>query len=505
MATVSLNAERRLVFPTQWIVRVASWPLSFFVVVLHVTFGDPGFSSEALTIAGVFGAAAFVSIAYAQPRVLPLLQVLLVRFYFALGFPVFSPPRFETAAAGRIRISSRSLDETMYASLLFLFVAIVVFQVVRPVGRLAAAKMSRLLDRPDKYSVRDTVTARCLAAASVAIYWLIAMSPGKQNIFGGLAYPATLFASPVLPLGLLFWDAERTQTFNGKLIFWLCALGLSLAGFSTGMLGSAVEPFVHAILFTWTVRGRLPIILLVVTTTGLIALNHAKIAYRGLTWHQKRDITLVERADSWLTAIDGAYRDDVAASFEHSANSTASRLSTLMQVAHMFEWVPGRVPYAGPDAWVNVPLGYIPRVLWPSKPSQTELFNNLYTTTFRVQTRRMTGTTTLTLPSIGDGYWRLGWLGVALEGVVLGILAGFYQGLAEPASRGLCILVTGFVLSCAPESHVLGLVAMQPQYLTIMFLVLWMAQGLPDLIGGAVKTRLVFRRRSIKLGRVTRT
>jgi hypothetical protein len=223
----------------------------------------------------------------------------------------------------------------------------------------------------------------------------------------------------------------------------------------------------------------------------VLLLNPAKVIYRQLSWRNRGEVSVVTVAENWGNALAQTYAvDNLDGTFESAAVGVAGRLSTFLQVVHIFEWVPARLPHAGPNAWINLPLAYVPRLFWPDKPSPTREFNQRYTTSFRLQNVKMTVHTTLTLPSVGDGYWRLGWLGVILEATFLGVAIGILHGLGRPNSRALTIIGTTVMIPLAPESHVLGTLAGLPRVLLVVVGIMIIARVLPALFSGAQKTKL---------------
>ncbi|MEY4509005.1 MAG: hypothetical protein RLZZ450_1127 [Pseudomonadota bacterium] len=490
MASIATTADGRLSLSWQWIARALSWPVAAIAVIAHTSGGHPGFSSQALLCAGLIGALTVLAIGYVRPRELPVIQLILLRIYLAMGFPVFFAPRMHTAL-GSLRLSSRALDLATLGALAFTCSVVITALLVRRGARRIGRDVSKFLDRQGEYDGRDTIAARILAAVSIAIYLIIASSPGGQKVFGSFGYVATLLGGPAISLGLLFWDMEQRGNYVSRLLFWLALLLLTLAGLSTGMLGAALEPGIDTVIFLWAVRGRLPILMVVGAVVVLIGLNQAKHVYRSLSWRATQSVSLLQRAENWTIAVQQTYSGNASMAIEASADSATSRLSTLLAVAQIFEWVPARFSHAGAKAWLEMPLQYVPRLLWPEKPSPVKEFNNRYTTTFQLQTYRGTQGATFNLPSVGDGYWRLGWLGIFLEGIFLGLLAGLYGGMATPSSRALIILGTGFLFSTGPECYVLNVLGSQPQYWIAMAAILLLAQNLPALFSGAPKTKLV--------------
>jgi hypothetical protein len=479
----------RLSLSAMGIVRAAAWPAAILVIVAHLAWGDVGWPPETHACAGVLGAIALVSCAYIRPFTFPIIALMLVRYYLAMGMPVFSSPRLFTAVYGVIPISGRAKVEAGFAGLLFGIALFLAACLVAPFARRMQAGVSRTLDSRTEYSGRDTIAARFIAILSLASFVLVASKVGRMSeLPPSLGLIAAILGNPEFALGFLFWDAYKTRTFSSRVWCWAALAAYTFGGLSTGMVGPTLFPWIGAMVLLWSLHGRLPLKLLVGVTLAVLVLNPAKHTYRQLSWNQNREVGLVERAENWSTAVskifDGLSQDTSEASSDAAA-SVGSRMATLIEVSHMIDWIPGKVPFAGPEAWLNVPLFFVPTLLWPDRPNPTAEFNVKYATTFGIHTREMTTKSTTTPPSVGDGYWRLGWPGVLMEGLTLGIVVGLFHGLASAASRSLTIVGLGFMLSGGgPESCAAALIAGLPKYVIVLGAVLLIAQWLPQALGG---------------------
>jgi hypothetical protein len=490
MNTVTQAADQRVAISSIGIIRSAAWPIALLLVVSHVAWGDPGFPPEALLCGGLLGSFALIACAYSRPGILPLIPIELLRFYFAMGFPMFQPPRVDTAL-GRVRISQQALADASLASLVFAGTLLIVARVMRPIGRRLGDDSQRFLDGQGSYTGADTVAIRVLVLVLICVHTVMELYSADRALLGPFTYVCYLAGSPEISLGLLFWDAHVTQSSTSRLLFWLAVILISFEGMASGMLGSALLPWLVSMLLLWTVARRVPVQFIVSALVMVLLLNPAKVIYRQLAWRNRDDLSLVAVAENWGKALEQTYSGEkLDGTYESAATGIAGRMSTLLQVVHIFEWVPARVPFAGPDAWLNLPFAYVPRLFWPDKPSPTREFNHRYTTSFRLQTAKMTGHTTLTLPSVGDGYWRLGWLGVMLEAIFIGLAIGTIHGLGRPGSRGLTIIGLSVIGLLGPESHVLGTLAGLPRALLVVIGILFVARGLPALFAGAQKTKL---------------
>lgn len=472
-----------------WAERIIAWPLCVAVLTVHLVLAHDDYPPAARAYAGLLCCLALLCIAYAPIRVVPALALALSYFYAALGAPVFAPgTTFSTF--GPIRLPPTALEDATLAALFFAGTAIIVATVTDRATRNVAWSIARRLEAGSTYERRHTVVARAIAALSI----LVRIAITTHVKFGLVAQPVTLFASPIIATTLLFWDAEQTKRKSARSLFVAAVVLQSVVGLMSGMLSEALGAPVIAAALLWARRGRVPLGLIAAGVVTFLVLNPAKVNYRKITWF-RNETTSMQQLTNWSDALAYTYfgsDNELMDSVENSLSSAAVRVNTLGQVAQMFDWVPERVPWAGPDRWLAVPSLLIPRLVWPDKPIQEEFFNRDYTYVFRLQKpgSAAVGSTSITLPSVGDGYWRVGWYGVGIEACVLGLLLGLAQaisrgGVSRIASRASLLLAMSLV-QLHPEMHAFGLFNGALQQLLVGLIVAWLASWLADLLESPV-------------------
>ena len=471
-----------------WAARILVWPLCVLIMVVHLALGHDDFPITARTYAGLIGCLAALCVAYAPIRVVPALAIGMSYFYAALGAPVFL--RGVTFSVfGPIRLPPHALESATLAALVFAVTVVITSTVVDRATRRAAWSVAGWLEGGDVYASRHTAVARTFALISFGLSTLIAM----HVRFGGLHQPVNLLASPIIAITFLFWDAEQTKTPVARQLFWGYVGLQCMLGMLSGMLGNVLLPAIVAAALLWARRGHLPAGLMAASAAAFIILNPAKATYRELTWF-KPEVTLVDRVTGWGDALWLTYVSDQTASgrmaassgFEGNVRMAASRLNTLGQVAQIFDWVPERVRHAGPDHWLMLPQLLIPRAVWPDKPVQEIIFNRDYTFQFRLQAPSKAGSTSIALPSVGDGYWRLGWPGVLIEAMFMGLLIGWAQaigrgGVSRIASR-TSLLLSVSLMQIKTDLHTFGSFNGALQQLAVALGIAWAAKWAADLL-----------------------
>jgi hypothetical protein len=260
------------------------------------------------------------------------------------------------------------------------------------------------------------------------------------------------------------------------------------------MLGSLLLPGIIAGILTWKSRGRLPLALLSVGLLIVIVLNPAKGEYRRLAWSREK-VTFVESISLWGEAAERTWTAEKnGADLNTGIASAARRMNALCQVGQVYDWVPLRIPHAGWERWLGAPLLLIPRVFWPSKPIVDTYYNRDYTHTFHLQKRRGATGTSITLPIIGDGYWRIGWFGVLLEGILWGTYMGLAQGISRV--RSVATLLCAFaLLQLRPENHAVGSFSGTLQRVLAALFIAWLVRTLSSqqVSASALKTAMPIR------------
>jgi hypothetical protein len=445
-------------------VRAAAWVAVVPLLLLHVLARDEGFDPEAGLLGGLLASLALLSVVYARPGTLPALAGVLLKLYIGAGTVVFQHIKLE-GIRGRIRLSRESLTLALFAIVILALLCILAQPVGARLGRWAAPKVQRLTVPARGHTSTDSVVVRTVSLLCALLYAVVTTYSRGTSTFGGLEHAVTLICSAPLPLTLLFLDMQRSPSPWARATF-AGVLGLYVVvGLGIGMLGAAAEPVVAAAVLQWAVVGRIPWRGLLPFLTVLVLLNTAKHEYRALTWNRDHQLGVADRVSNWIDAIGRTYSGNAADEAQRSATAAATRIQIVAQVAQVIEWVPHVVPYAGPDVWLDLPLEFIPRFLWPDKPVHNVMYNSRYTLTFRLQHERTMGNTSLALPPVADGYWRLGWLGVVVEGLLLGLVCGFYSGIFRADARANAALGVMFAATMSAEMHVMGLVAGQPQQL----------------------------------------
>jgi hypothetical protein len=135
------------------------------------------------------------------------------------------------------------------------------------------------------------------------------------------------------------------------------------------------------------------------------------------------------------------------------AQTIFERASTKGNVELIFERTGVDVPYQNGRTLVELVVAFVPRVIWPDKPSVAagQVFNK--------EMLRGTGDTFISPSHLGELYWNFGWMGVIGGMTFIGMLLGYIgakTSLAEShsATRLLILLATVGTLCLQFEASV---------------------------------------------------
>ena len=149
-----------------------------------------------------------------------------------------------------------------------------------------------------------------------------------------------------------------------------------------------------------------------------------------------------------------------------------SRLSLLQQTANVIELTPDRVPYQHGRLYSYIAITFVPRFLWPEKPSVNDA-NQWYQVTYGLTRRNQLSTVSIAIGTVAESYINFGWFGPALIIFPLGVFLGCFERIFLRADSGLLYSSLGAVLT----PHLLGVEAQMAQYVSglvqqIVFVVL---------------------------------
>jgi hypothetical protein len=261
---------------------------------------------------------------------------------------------------------------------------------------------------------------------------------------------------PVLAFAILFRNFIRGQCdLRDKiLVFGFLILRL-VGGLSSGWLGVSASILVICGAIYLMEKHRIPRWALVFVVLFTLFFQVGKDEFRKTYWQdtgqnsQMEQSGRAERVAFWaensFTKWNEALSDSSGESFRRALNPSVSRISLLNQSANVVELTPAVVPYQYGWLYSYMAITWIPRFIWPDKPSMSEA-NQYYQIAYGLSTEEDLARVSISVGLLTEGFMNFGWAGVVGVMFLAGIFFDFYQKTFLAKSSGALMTGIGVIL-----------------------------------------------------------
>jgi hypothetical protein len=164
---------------------------------------------------------------------------------------------------------------------------------------------------------------------------------------------------------------------------------------------------------------------------------------------QQEQVDRVQRVAFWVqNSFDKwneALSDSSGEAFRRAINPSVSRVSLLNQSANVVELTPSAVPYQYGWLYSYMAITWIPRFVWPDKPSVSEA-NQYYQVAYGLSTEDDLGRVSISVGLLTEGFINFGWPGVVGIMFLAGIFFDFYQRTFLAKTSGALMTGIGVIL-----------------------------------------------------------
>jgi hypothetical protein len=237
-----------------------------------------------------------------------------------------------------------------------------------------------------------------------------------------------------------------------------------VAGISSGWLGSFVGVAIMATAVYVYERRKFPIAMIAIGIPIVLFLQPGKEKFRQQYWRSGASESYVERFSFWINSSWSEWEETLSNADEEQArnlaNQTFGRLSLLQQTANVMESTPERVPYQNGRLYSYMLVTFVPRFLWPDKPSVNDS-NRWYQVTYQLTRRNDLNGVSIAVGYLPESYINFGWLGPPVVMFCLGVFLGLFDRIFLRLRSGLLLNSIGVVLL----PHLLPVESQLAQYL----------------------------------------
>ncbi|MCU0792644.1 MAG: hypothetical protein MUE42_07300 [Opitutaceae bacterium] len=253
--------------------------------------------------------------------------------------------------------------------------------------------------------------------------------PGNlTGTFRALFFGVGILATFVLAR---LWGLERLP--RKRVIFVCVNLTLQvILLFSQLYLISGISLLALALIAYASARRKVPWLVVVAILPILGFLHLGKSEMRRQFWEEKRPaptpLELPAFFQEWFTYSVAAKEED------ETRSSLVERASLIQMLCLSVDRVPSIRPYLNGESYVDIPAQFIPRPLWPGKPSSL-LANIRLAIHFNLVDPDDPYSVSIAFGIISEAYVNFGLIGVLLLGFMFGLVFKYFALLSQSAPQ----------------------------------------------------------------------
>ncbi len=309
-------------------------------------------------------------------------------------------------------------------------------------GFYASSRTIRSVVKPLKYGIRYDRAANF--GFSLVLIGGMSLVIEETSVIPTVIRSAVAFGSSLLVVGITLLFIMQCQ---GKLtrpqiialdLFVVPAYLLTLLG--TGLTtGFGLTIILLGIIY-WTQKKSIPVLAVVVGVSFTLMIRGGGTGqFREEVWYGETELGVVRRG---VFHIELAYRNWITAPGETLHNSLvelANRMAYTNTLAYVISVTPHHIPFWKGGSYGNLPLSFVPRIVWPTKPNKDlgQQFGHRYGVL-----DQWDRSTSYNLPYLVEFFINFGWIGVFTGMFLVGVAYRVLETFLNPpnAPNGTVLL-----------------------------------------------------------------
>ena len=373
---------------------------------------------------------------------IPLFAFLAAMFWLAYAVPFFWAKHIVTGVFGSRVLPESAITDSLYLAILGVVCLWLGMRVAVCFHWLPGLRA----DVSDSPSRRNYLRATFVLGTLVKVFVPItAFGAEGRQIVSNLENIVPVVGFAIL---VRYYLRGRLIQFD-KFLIYAYGLVALVVGISSGWLGSFVgTSIVCAVVYVYE-RRKFPMRAALIVLPMILFFQPAKSTFRGRYWKEESSDSPIERIGFWVenswTLWNKALMNQDGGRIKELSDATLSRLSLLQQSANVIELTPGRVPYQHGSLYSYIAVTFVPRFLWPDKPSVNDA-NHWYQVNYGLTDPQQLSTVSIAVGTVAESYINFGWFGPVLIIFPLGIFLGSFERIFLHADSGLLFSCLGAVL-----------------------------------------------------------
>lgn len=312
------------------------------------------------------------------------------------------------------------------------------------IGRLVTApKCMHAPEQIDDGTLRRYGAA--LMVAGLLTQTLGRLYPIPIEVGGLLTFFTTLgwFGSAIL----VAMAVQGSLTFPFRLLSYFGVGGFLLTILGNGMLSPVAIYGVTVMMAAWIGYGRFKLswsIVAIVGALSVISLRGVTNQYRMLSWYGNEETGLVSESTLFVKLLTQSVEmEGIGPTLAKGFSTTEERSANLDVLADVIRRTPAEVPYWGGETYLSLIGAFVPRFLWPDKPTKElgQGFGHRYGYLNPRDER-----TSLNLPVLVEFYANYGMVGVAIGMWLVGFVYFVIDRAVNNPGQSMMLSLTGIVL-----------------------------------------------------------
>jgi hypothetical protein len=251
------------------------------------------------------------------------------------------------------------------------------------------------------------------------------------------------FGTPIWNVSVTFFGTIPLAAF-----VWICMAGLSrkasnvdvllagaflltraLSGTRFGVsLGTVLVPAFLVALGAVSIKRRLPWVLIGAFAFLVLFLQPSKMSIRNRMSLGEFEGHTTEAMRAWVETAALQWQDvlEGRTSVISELSATSSRTSLIVMAGTVLSKTPDIVPYQHGEGYSLLLLSWVPRFLWPDKPT-ANTGNRFFQVAYGLTNEEDLQNVSIGCGFESEGYMNFGWLGIAVVSLLAGAVFGCYE------------------------------------------------------------------------------
>ena len=434
-----------------------------------------------ITLFEFLGAAALLAAAWipyyrwkvAGERYLPLFPIISLMFWIYYVLALFWGTRRGYTTRGEL--SDRSIEQAM----LLAFLGVLCLWLGKWTGvgrRLVSHKIL------DIYADRENTWSYIRAALVLSIPLTFGVQ-SRAFLFGSGGRQFLVILASTVPMALfvlLLRKLLRRQANHGEvLLIAIFLIGRFLAGIASGWLGASVSIMVICMVAYLYEQRKVSAVAVLLVLAYVLFFQAGKAAFRKTFWGERVDASFSQRISFWSSeslrnwelTLDNPNEEN----WRRLADQNLGRVSLLQQTAHVLDLTPDVVPFQRGRLYSYMLVTFIPRAIWPDKPSVNEA-NQFYQVAYGLTDPDQLNTVSIAVGTVAESFINFGWWGPFLIMIPLGVFFDYFQHAFLARDSGAVLNAIGIALLptfLGLESQLAQYLAGILQSIVVVLIVLW--------------------------------